>query len=80
MEMQLAESAHNLGQPFVYWPTMRTEQVLGRSVSLQITDSKGTLQEFATPTDFLNYMAARGYLLQSEIKGKYSSTYRFKKS
>ena len=50
-----------------------------RYVFFDITDKDGTILDFKTSTDFLNFMSERGYEMIDQIKSKYHTDYTFKK-
>lgn len=50
-----------------------------RSVFFDVTDKDGTILEFKTSTQFLNFMSERGYEMVDQIKSKYHTDYTFKK-
>lgn len=50
-----------------------------RSVSIALIDSAEQILKFKDSTDFLNFMAARGYDMVSDKPNKFGSEYTFKK-
>ena len=45
----------------------------------QISEKNGTLINFMTSTEFLNFMSAHGYELVNQIPGEYGGDYTFKR-
>jgi hypothetical protein len=72
----MAEPAHG----FVAQKTLE-EPALSkpfRYVYQVITDSSGRSEQFASSTEFLNYMAVRGYEMQQDSRIKFGHSYTFR--
>lgn len=78
-EVKLGSVTMDSGKYYIAKRENRISSDPFRMEQIVIVDDKQETYHFKDATEFLNYMAARGYEMASERKNKYGGEYTFKK-